>query len=130
MSLLQLAGGSNTREAVDTAPHGASTASGVSRHPVRTQRCTSHPRGGCVEICPSNQEFGPSKGVHMSSERLVHDDRATIPKTRCKVGVAVTAQTKHTYGAPIMWRNSPLRPHRLAHAPTRLPLALIAGAAI
>jgi len=29
-----------------------------------------------------------------------------------------------------MWRHPSLQPHRLAHAPTRLRLALVAGAAL
>src|SRR5262252_8437608 len=43
---------------------------------------------------------------------------------------AVTEQTTHTYGARIMLRHSHLQPHRLAHAPTRVRLALVASAAL
>jgi membrane-bound lytic murein transglycosylase MltF len=66
----------------------------------------------------------------MLSESWAHDDRATIPKSSSKARVAVTEQTKHTYGARIMLRHSHLQPHRLAHSSTRLRLALVTGVAL
>src|SRR5262249_17905506 len=72
----------------------------------------------------------PNKRVPMSSENLAHDDRATIPKSSDKVVVAVTEQTKYTYGARIMLTNSHLQSHHLAHSPSRLRLALVACAAL
>ena len=47
-----------------------------------------------------------------------------------KAVVAVTEQTTHTYGGRIMLKHFHRQPHRLAHAPTCLRLALIAGVAL
>ena len=66
----------------------------------------------------------------MSSESSAHDDHATMPKSSSTARVTVTEQTKHTYGERIMWSHSYLQPHCLAHALTRLRLALITGAAL
>src|SRR5215475_731051 len=70
------------------------------------------------------------KGVDMSSESSVPDDCATIPKSRCQDEAAGTGQPTHMHGGRIMWRHTSLQPHRLAHAPTRLRLALVAGATL
>ena len=55
---------------------------------------------------------------------------ANVTRSRAKAGVTVTEPTKNTYGARIMLRNSYLQPHHRAHFPTRLRLALVAGAAL
>src|SRR5262245_644431 len=77
-----------------------------------------------------HQWLGPRKGVHMASESSACYDRATIPQSRCQDGAAVTGQSKQMHGARIMLKNSHLRPHCLAHSPTRSRLALVVGAAL